>query len=129
MKKLMAVGVITLGMMGSLIGGIAMGAHASATIQAFVGSDTIRTKPELYARGYAAGVADATSALADFLGDPETSPADPAAYVVSVDRCLDGHASTDVVLEQWAMEKWQTAAGTGTGHYSAASVMLGEACK
>jgi hypothetical protein len=125
MKKLIAVGILS----GSLLGGMAMGAHAAATIQVFIGSDTIRTKPEVYARGYAAGVSDATSALADVLSDPETAPADPTTYIVRIDRCLDRHATADVVLEQWAMGKWQITAGTGDGHWSAASVMLGEACK
>jgi hypothetical protein len=129
MKKWIAIAMITTGMVGSLIAGITVGAHASATVAAFLGTDNAPQMSRQFVVGYAEGVSDAVSSLGDYVGDPETAPADPAAAITGLKKCFEADGRTGSQLADWALAKWRMAQRTGGGHWSAASVMLGEICK
>jgi hypothetical protein len=129
MKKLIATALVGIGM-GMGIGTGA--AHAAAGFLTYFGTREIGTAHELYVRGYVAGVSDAVTTLHQTVTDPDGAPADPVAYVSRLGVCFTRKDSSDIQLEQWAIQQWrmaeQTTPSTFAKGYSAAAVMLAEIC-
>jgi hypothetical protein len=121
MKKIITTGIITGGIIASLLTGITVGAHAQGTIATYFGTNQLAIASRANVIGYAAGVSDTLHSLAS----TDDAPADPQAYIDRAAQCLDTDAQTIGALADWAIRKWQQAGG----RYNAASVMIDQACK
>ena len=121
MKKLIAVGVITLGMMGSLVGCMAVGAHATSLVSTFFSGTKILGQARQYQIGYAAGVSDAMVTVGGIIAD---NPTTALGWLTSQSGCFEKDSRSAGELTTWAIQKWQASAG----NLNAASTMIDEVC-
>jgi hypothetical protein len=128
MKKLIAGTVlVTIGIgMGMAMG--ASAAHAGVTVMSFLSARDGLTMNRQFVAGYAEGVSDAMSAIRDELAGAEGSEiADVEGAIAKTATCLEQKGRTANQLTDWAIRQWRH---SGAQHnYSAADVMLGDACQ